>query len=66
MKCPLQTLIKPGVGTHQWVDFFECIKEECAWWNVLEHECCHITIARELSVIKANLYEIAAKTGGTK
>ena len=61
MKCPIrhhQQMIKP-----EHISSFdhECLKEECAWWRSMEHECSVYALARESAVIKNSLYEIANK-----
>ena len=61
MKCPLLVSgwwsKEPGFKTSK----TDCLKQECAWWNV-GLECCHIReIAVSLEVLSDSLDEISAK-----
>lgn len=58
MKCPMQTLIKQGVGTNQWVEFFECIRKDCAWWDLVQDKCAIVALSSILTAIGAVLGRI--------
>ncbi len=53
MKCPMQHLHKTEPG-QSWkiVAFFECLNEECAWWDKEHSQCSMRTISNALVKIK--------------
>lgn len=49
MKCPMQVQTMQGVGTNQWIDFFECIGKECAWWDKVMGKCAILSLVDGLT-----------------
>lgn len=61
MKCPRRKrYVKNSEGG--WDELFlPCIKEDCAWWNEHNNECCFISTGKVLNAISTYLYEIKEK-----
>lgn len=51
MKCPLHYKVIRYEQTQQVVDFFDCVKEECAWWYKENRCCAMLTFAQGSSYI---------------
>jgi len=52
MKCPLHYKIVGYNGTAQILDYFTCLKGECAWWDDGAPGCSVLSIAQELATIR--------------
>lgn len=48
MKCPLTTIVKVAPANPKAEDWCDCIKEECAWWDVNAGGCSVYLISRSL------------------
>lgn len=59
MICPLLTIARPVKPRIEEFGDRDCVKGDCAWWNVAL-ECCDITnIATDLQSIANSLFTIA-------
>ncbi len=61
MKCPL-TFIKSVSGYLETkFDVGDCLKEECAWWDLKLRICSTLKIAKELSFVSESMTYLLAK-----
>ena len=61
MKCPLLTIASVWATPEQKIKALDCLKEECAWWNV-GFECCVLHALRDdLNEISSALQGILIK-----
>ena len=58
MKCPL--MVKEVYATEEGIKALvaDCIKEECAWWDVTDQLCCLRTLAKSAYFIHKGLYNL--------
>lgn len=64
MKCPMQTVIPKASPTNLIIDFFECLGEECAWYDEAEAQCAFLSFATWMPhIVKLlrSFYELAKK-----
>jgi len=61
MKCPMQQITTAIVRGNQQVDFFDCIKEKCTWWDKGLALCCIRTESYFLAEIAASLRTLIDK-----
>ncbi len=61
MKCPLLMIPISTAGAIDRGKSDECLKEDCAWWNGHNNECCFISTGKVLNAISTYLYEIKEK-----
>jgi hypothetical protein len=55
MKCPLITAgfwADPGTGGK---DAIDCLKEECAWWDMVDKSCVIFRMSRTLLAVEKRL-----------
>ena len=45
MKCPLRNTTSPYPDGQVGIDTWDCLKEECAWWDSQDKRCGLMTIA---------------------
>lgn len=62
MKCPLRSAITHYPLEEVGIDTFDCLEEECAWWNDTVKACSITQIGVSLMAINAHLRDIASKT----
>jgi len=56
MKCPLRkSEFQQPSGAHG-VDMYDCLKEECAWWQGDDEVCWIVQIGIALSILATNSY----------
>jgi len=58
MKCPLFTT--GSIDKGGMIDYkrWECLKEECAWWDKINQACVALTIADNLGALRYFLKDI--------
>lgn len=61
MKCPLFESRLAAQNNRTVRVYQDCLKEECAWWNGHNNECCFISTGKVLNAISTYLYEINHK-----
>lgn len=47
MKCPLQILKTGMIENIEQIDFYPCIREECAWWSPIDAMCAITVLAKD-------------------
>jgi len=50
MKCPLRIIAIPSSEARGFKDVYDCLKEECAWWDS-ENECCSICHITSIAIV---------------
>ena len=61
MKCPLFAMFQPFASRKQGISDYDCLEEECAWWNKGLEFCFIGQIATSLNAICDELQEIQDK-----
>jgi len=61
MKCPLLSISVTRDDRIEGYFEHDCLKEECAWWNGHNNECCFMSTGKVLNAISTYLYEINEK-----
>lgn len=58
MKCPLLAIAWGHVASEEAINYPDCLKEECAWWDHDRNICAAKSIFHDLTNIRIELREI--------
>ena len=61
MKCPLLSIYDHESRQGKVIKSLDCLKEECAWWDEENSQCCAQTIVSTLEIFNNQLLAIIDK-----
>ena len=61
MKCPLLSVGAYADSSQSAYESMDCLKEECAWWDEENSQCCPQTIVSTLEILNNQLLAIIEK-----
>lgn len=61
MNCPLFAMFQPFACRKQGISDYDCLKEECAWWDNTNKECAILQLSKSIYFMGGEVAQMEVK-----